>query len=49
MKGLILKDIYCLRTRIMAYVLTLVAALAIGIRKYEAGCDDGRCCSGIGR
>lgn len=31
MKGLILKDIYCLRTRIMAYVLTLVAALAIGI------------------
>lgn len=31
MKGLILKDIYCLRTRIMTYVLTLVAALAIGI------------------
>lgn len=31
MKGLILKDIYCLRTRIMTYVLTLVAALVIGI------------------
>ncbi len=31
MKGLILKDIYCLRTRIMTYVLTLVAALLIGI------------------
>ena len=31
MKALILKDIYCLRTRIMTYVLTLVAALAIGI------------------
>ena len=31
MKGLILKDLYCLRTRMMAYVLTLVAALAIGI------------------
>lgn len=31
MKGLILKDIYCLRTRIMTYVLILVAALAIGI------------------
>lgn len=31
MKGLILKDIYCLRTRIMTYALTLVAALVIGI------------------
>ncbi len=31
MKALILKDIYCLRTRIMTYVLTLVAALVIGI------------------
>lgn len=31
MKGLILKDIYCLRTRIKTYVLTLVAALVIGI------------------
>lgn len=31
MKGLILKDIYCLRTRIMTYVLILAAALAIGI------------------
>ncbi len=31
MKGLILKDIYCLRTRVMTYVLTLVAALVIGI------------------
>lgn len=31
MKALILKDIYCLRTRIMTYVLILVAALAIGI------------------
>ena len=31
MKGLILKDIYCLRTRIMTYVLILVAALVIGI------------------
>ncbi len=31
MKGLILKDIYCLRTRIMTYILTLVAALVIGI------------------
>ena len=31
MTGLILKDIYCLRTRIMTYVLTLVAALVIGI------------------
>lgn len=31
MKALILKDIYCLRTRIMTYVLTLVAALLIGI------------------
>lgn len=31
MKGLILKDIYCLRTRIMAYVLTLVGALLLGI------------------
>ncbi len=31
MKGLILKDIYCLRTRMMTYILTLVAALVIGI------------------
>lgn len=31
MKGLILKDIYCLRTRIITYVLILVAALVIGI------------------
>lgn len=31
MKGLILKDIYCLRTRIMTYVLIMIAALLIGI------------------
>lgn len=31
MKGLILKDIYCLRTRMMTYVLIMIAALLIGI------------------
>ena len=31
MKGLILKDIYCLRTRMMAYIMTMVAALVLGI------------------
>lgn len=31
MKGLILKDIYCLRTRMMTYVLIMIAALMLGI------------------